>query len=298
MTESSTSVKELARSSDVAQPHNYTGGRPVPVPWRDIDNIAPAGSINSSVRDMARWMRFILADGKFDGRQLLKPETLGEITSPHTVLRIGPDTLNPSRHFLSYGLGIGLSDIHGVKLLQHTGGIDGMLSLVAMVPERRLGIVILTNVSGHNALYAALQNRILDAFLAPSAPARDWSAVMLAQTVKQEAAQAEQVRKLMAQQVPNTQPSRPLDQYAGTYRSEMYGDVTVSAEEGALHLKYGSAYDFVLKHFHYDTFLAGDRGALDDGEPTFIQFRLDPMAKVASVELPDIGEFKRVEAKK
>lgn len=296
MTASSTSVKELAGQGNVASPHDLGAGaaRPVPIPYLDIDNVAPAGSINSNVQDMARWMRFVLAGGKANGQQLLKPTTLAELTSAHTVAtRIVADTLTPSTHFSMYGLGIGLSDLLGVKVLRHTGGIDGMLSYVAMVPERKLGIVVLTNVAGHNALYTALGTRILEAFL--GAPPRDVSAQALAATTKGEQAAAERAKKRWESRVQGTSPSRPLAEYAGTYRSEMYGDLSVALEDGQLMLRYPKAIDVALTHFNYDVFLGSERGtpAAAPGA-SVVAFALDAMGKVASVDVEQLGEFVRV----
>ena len=94
-----------------------------------------------------------------------------------------------------------------MKVLQHTGGIDGMLSFVAMVPERRLGVVVLTNTSPHNSLYTALGNKILVDML--GGPKRDWSAQTLAETNAAEQAAAKRLNDRIAARVPNTQPSRP-----------------------------------------------------------------------------------------
>lgn len=296
MTSSSTSVKALKSATNVAQPHSL--GRhqehPVAIPYLDIDNVGPAGSINSNVQDMARWMRFILRGGTNDGRVLLKPATLAELTAPHTVAtRIVNDTLNPTHHFTMYALGIGTSDLMGVKVLQHTGGIDGMLSFVAMVPERKLGIVVLTNVTGHNALYSALGQRILNFFL--GAPARDWSAMALAQTVKAEQGADAQIKAMMAKRPADGKPSRPLEEYAGTYRNEMYGDVTVAMESGALRLHYFTAVNLALAPFAYETFVGTPvTGSILDPDPTAVQFSLDKLGNVASLELPEVGVFKRV----
>ncbi len=295
MTSSNTSVKQLASVTDVARPHALAPKmeRPVAIPYLDIDNIGPAGSINSNVQDMARWMRFILRGGTVDGRTLLKPSTLADLTSPHTIAtRVVNDTLNPSRHFVMYALGIGTSDLMGVKVLSHTGGIDGMLSYVSMVPERKLGIVVLTNVSGHNALYTALGARILNAFL--GGPTRDWSAISLAQTVKAEKSAEERMRKMMAEVPADAKPTHALDAYTGTYRNEMYGDVTVSMENGGLRLHFFSATNLALAPFNYDTFLGTPvTGSNLEPEPTPIQFGLDKLGKVVSVELPDVGTFVR-----
>ena len=298
MTSSNTSVRSLAAMPNVATPHDLTGTmtRPTAIPYLDIDNVAPAGSINSNVQDMARWMRFVLADGSFGGKQLLKRETLLDITSPHTIAqRVVADTAVPSTHFNLYALGIGVSDLHGVKVLRHTGGIDGMLSYVAMVPERKLGIVVLTNVTGRNAMYAALGTRILTSFL--GGPTRDNSALALVEFTKAEQAAAERFRTRMAQRPANTSPSRALGDYAGTFRSEMYGDLTVTLENGVLMVRYPRAVEFKLWHFAYDTFLGTSATETAPGpDAAAVRFSLDPMGVVTKVDVQEIGEFTRVRA--
>ncbi|MEP7382722.1 MAG: serine hydrolase [Gemmatimonadota bacterium] len=295
MTASNTSVRQLAGMPDVASPHNLAGAasRPTPIPYLDIDNVGPAGSINSNVQDMARWMRFILAGGTAGGKQLIKARTLLDVTSPHTIAqRIVADTAVPSFHFSLYALGIGVSDLLGVKVLRHTGGIDGMLSFVAMVPERKLGIVVLTNVNGHNALFSALGVHILTAFL--DGPKRDESALALADMRRAEAAADSTFRKRMADRPSDTHPSRPLAAYAGTYHSEMYGDLTVSLEGGSLMLRYPKAVDFKLSHFSYDTFLGASPTVLAIGpDASMVRFALDPMGEVTSVDVEEVGEFTR-----
>ncbi|MCC6770433.1 MAG: serine hydrolase [Gemmatimonadaceae bacterium] len=296
MVASNTSVKQLAGRPNVASPHNLAPGetRPVQIPWMDIDNIAPAGSINSNVQDMARWMRFILGGGTAGGRQLVKQSTLADITGPHSIAtRVVADTLNPTRHFSLYGLGIGISDLHGVKVLQHTGGIDGMLSFVAMVPERNLGIVVLTNVAGHNALYTAVGSRILNDFL--GGPTRDWSAIALQQTRRAEEEAAKRAQARYAARVVDAKPSRALGEYAGIYRHEMYGDATITLEDGTLRLRYPAAVDVRLRHLHYDTFLGGAPSTPPDSpDGAVVRFALDARGRVASVDVEGIAEFARV----
>ncbi|HET9984387.1 MAG TPA: serine hydrolase [Longimicrobiales bacterium] len=292
MSASNTSVKALDLSGNVAAPHQWMDGKPVPVPYRDIDNIGPAGSINSNVRDMAQWLRMLLEDGSYGGRQIVKATTLQEIESPQTITAAMPDSLRPSTHFGAYGLGVGMVDYKGVKVLQHTGGIDGMLSLVAFVPEKQLGLVVLTNTAGHNALFQALMYRVLDAYL--GGPTRDWSAILLAQTKTQEARAEAAQKKAEAARVPGTKPSLPLEKYAGTYADSLYGQARVSLEDGHLVLRYGPAFTGDLEHWNYDTFRAKWRGAGLGGGTALVGFALDAAGVAARMDVEGIAEFKRV----
>ena len=302
MRASNTSVRDLAGQTDVATPHLLDKGTLTPVPWRNIDNIGPAGSINSNVEDMAKWLRFLLDSGKVGDRQLIAASTLREISSPQTIIPSADDTLSPSTHFHAYGLGVGMYDLLGVKVMSHTGGIDGMLSQVTWVPERHLGFVILTNTEGHNNVFAAVGRRILDSYL--DAPPRDWSAIMLAQTNKQEAAQAQATQRLEASRPKDATPSVPLDRYAGHYSNEMYGDVNVDvAAADKIVLQYGAGRVGDLEPWSRDAYKIVWRGKREGSG--LVQFIVDPIGTVRSLRLyesltpaafrsPDVDEFRKV----
>ena len=127
---------------------------------------------------MAQWVRLQLGNGTYAGKPLISSAAVKEMATPQTVIRLEGQMarLYPEAHFLNYGLGWFLSDYRGRKLVEHGGAIDGMRALVAMIPEEKLGVVILTNLSG-TILSVPLSYRIFDAYL--GAPARDWSAEML-----------------------------------------------------------------------------------------------------------------------
>ncbi|HEY7817985.1 MAG TPA: serine hydrolase domain-containing protein, partial [Vicinamibacteria bacterium] len=137
MSRSRTSVRELDGISNVAEPHEKIDGKITAVPHRNIDNIAPAGSILSSASDMTRWMLLMLGEGELDGKRLLSKESAAEVWKPNVIYPMSPEakTLFPSTHFSTYGLGWGLRDYRGRFLATHTGGIDGMLSQVLVAPE-------------------------------------------------------------------------------------------------------------------------------------------------------------------
>ncbi|MGH7635916.1 MAG: serine hydrolase domain-containing protein, partial [Gemmatimonadaceae bacterium] len=201
MTSSSTSIAALARQNDVASPHLIEKGIARAIPWRNVDNIGPAGSINSDVLDMAQWIRLQLGNGTYAGRQLVSERSLQETHSPQTIISSPHDSLTPSTHFALYGMGWVLEDYRGREIVWHNGGIDGMLSEVRLVPQAQLGIVILTNAEGHN-LNPALMYRIIDAYL--GAPARDWSALYLARFKQAQAAQQAAEQKVLAARVTGT----------------------------------------------------------------------------------------------
>jgi hypothetical protein len=202
--------------------------------------------------------------------------------TPHTIAGPARDTLFPTTHFNTYGLGLFLQDYQGRQLVQHGGGIDGMVSQLVLVPEERLGVVVLTNTDAQ-ALAAALPYRVIDGFL--GVPPRDWSALFLARH-RVEQRQADSARRaLEAARTRNTRPSLPLEKYAGTYEHVMYGDIGFAVENGALVLRRGTEFTGRLEHWHYDAFRV-DWAAPQVGQAvTFATFVSDGEGRPAHVRL-------------
>jgi hypothetical protein len=290
MTESNTSVRDLAGKQNVATPHTDVNDTLMTVPWHNIDNIGPAGSINSNVADMIKWVRFQLAQGKVGGKSLVSASALGETHTAQMTIPVSPDArqLNPYTHLEAYGMGWFLQDYRGRELDQHGGNIDGMSAMVAIMPEEKIGLVILTNANGSPVPTIAM-NRVLDALL--NEPARDWNAEYKKQFEKLRAQGKEAEQKRLAQRAMGTKPSLPLDQYAGVYSDSMYGDVSVRMDNGALRVKYGTAYDGALEHWHYDTFRATWQSRAMG--PMFVTFALGADGKVRSLDFEGVGSFGR-----
>ena len=294
MTATNTSVTVLNGAGDVAAPHSPVDGRMQPVGWRNIDNIGPAGSINSSARDMAQWIRLQLGGGVYNGRRLLSAAAVREMHAAQMVIPI--DTLSerlwPSTHFRAYGLGWSLSDYRGRKLVGHGGAIDGMRAQVTLVPEDRLGVVVLANGGEPSRLLTqAVAFRVVGAYLGGASP--DWSAQLLAVRRQQEARDSTERAKRERERVAGTKPSFELERYAGSYRNEMYGDVKVALEGGALVMTFGPHITGELAHWHFDTFETRWRDAMM-GRGT-VTFALHPQGKIKELVWTGLGPFGRVE---
>ena len=280
MRRSNTSITGLKGLTNVASPHALIDGKAVPVEYRMIDNVGGAGAINSSARDMAQWVRLQLAGGTFEGKQLIAPATLSEMHAGQIVPR---GSANVMFKFSEYGLGWGVQEYRGEKIVAHSGAIDGMQSLVAMIPERKLGLVVLTN-GLRTSLASAVELRVLDAFL--GGPVIDHSAIMkqkdddLARVAREKAAAT-------APPASNIAPTRlPLDRYVGTYSSDLLGDVAITLGEGKLALARPQAMA-VLDHDRADMFTArwnslSQRGIFGE---TPVGFTFAPDGKIATLEI-------------
>ncbi|MBX7054170.1 MAG: beta-lactamase family protein [Pyrinomonadaceae bacterium] len=140
MNNSTMSMKQMQKAKDYSfgYEYNFDTKATERKPFREIDQVAPAGSINSSARDMAEWLRFVINGGSVGGKRLVSEKSYEEWLKPQ--MKIAGTT--------SYGFGWFLQDWNGLKVVQHGGNIDGFNSMVAMIPERKIGFVMLTNVSG------------------------------------------------------------------------------------------------------------------------------------------------------
>jgi CubicO group peptidase (beta-lactamase class C family) len=270
----------LDGQSNIATPHMDLGDTIRPVANRPVDAVGPAGSVWSSVGDMAKWARFILDSGRVGGKRLLSEATFREVLSPQVVApREMYSTMTLVRpHFFTYGLGWFLHDYQGQAVAMHTGSIDGMSALIGLIPDRRLGVYVLANLD-HAELRHALMYRVFDMY-SGNAP-RDWSKELLALYSGLER-QADSARRDQIQRrVADTRPSLPLDRYAGTYTNQTYGNVVVSVRNDGLQFAFGRGRVGTLTHWHYDTFQA----KWDDvrRDPSLVVFAPDGAGGVSSV---------------
>ncbi len=284
MSRTTTSVKSL--KDNYSMPHNESGGKLRVLHLGNVDGASAAAGLNSSVADIAKWLRLQLGRGKFEGKQIFSEPRAGEIWSANTILGTNPFPVKdaPTRLFSAVGLGWFLNDYRGRKVVSHGGGLDGMISQTAMMPEENLGLVVLTN--SETGVNTIVQNKIFDVFL--DAPKRDWSAERLERAKQTKIKQAEEDAKLVAARVANTKLSLSLKDYAGNYVDQLYGDATVAEENGKLVLRFVQSPNFVadLEHWHYDTFQIKWRPSVAYNFPRgFATFTIDKMGKTDEMKI-------------
>ncbi|MGL3823020.1 serine hydrolase [Sphingopyxis sp. R3-92] len=279
MRRTSTSITALKGLANVATPHAMLGGQVIPVEYRMIDNVGGAGVINSSARDMAQWVRLQLGGGRFEGVELIAPATLAEMHSGQIVTGGGAGT---TFKFNEYGLGWGVQEYRGQKVVRHSGAIDGMQSMVTMIPERKLGVVVLTN-GLRTKLAAAVELRVLDAFLGGATI--DHSAIM--KQADDEAARRAREKGAAARSAAVPAPTRlPLDRYAGVYSSDLLGEVAITLVDGKLKLARPLA-SAMLDHDRADMFMAqwNSPGQMSITGPTPVGFSFAPDGAISALEL-------------
>lgn len=236
---------------DIATPH--LEGKPVD--FINYDNIGAAGSINSNVDDMLKWIELWLNKGVYNGDTLFSQSVYNTATLPHTNLSWKDEEIKGGTHFYSYGLGWFMNDYDGIKIIHHGGGLPGFHSKVVLIPSENTGFVILSNqLSG---LVDALYRKLLDFNLDIQNP-KDWAAIYLrrkqSRDAREEAGKHTNTVKIDTE---STGPSLTLDNYTGIYEDDMYGKAGISFKNGKLHLSLLPAKELLsgdLEHFRYDTF--------------------------------------------
>jgi CubicO group peptidase (beta-lactamase class C family) len=260
MKDTNTSADAYRADGDWASPHGKAEGKLQGAPFVNLDNAGPAGSINSSAADMARWLLVQLNHGKIPGTDtyLFSENSSAEMWAQQSVIPVvaaGFDALEALRpHFYGYGMGWFLRDYKGRKLVGHPGGVGGFVSRVMLVPEENLGVVILTNADDAYA-YESILYHILDSYL--GGPTQNYVASYKAVEDKDRKDADETLRKAQQARAADSKPSLAPDKYAGDYSDPWYGKVLIRAEDGGLVLKLplteqGTAAD--LQHWQFDTF--------------------------------------------
>jgi CubicO group peptidase (beta-lactamase class C family) len=254
------------------------------------DNTNPAGGINACADDMGRWMIVQLDSGRVGDHRLFRPATTRELWSLVTPMPIGtpPPELAPLHtHFNGYALGFRVNDYRGRKLVSHTGGLPGYVSKVAMIPELRLGVSVLTNQES-GAAFEAITYHILDFYL--DAPTHDWLAAYRHVTERSARRITTTEQGTAAERDTTSRPSLPLGRYAGGYTDRWYGDVGILLEGDGLVIDFRQTPSLVgdLHHWQYDTFVARwrDRALRADA---FVTFMLGPEGRIERVRMEAVS---------
>ena len=236
-----TSSKPFLRTGEtlpnLATPHFVRRDTVHTMASMNMENIAPAGSIVSTARDMAQWLRLQLGDGTFAGKRLVSAAALREMHLPQMLMGggggAGADSIT---RFSTYGLGWMVQDYRRHLLWQHGGNTDGMTTAMGMLPEQKFGVVVLSNMHGA-PLPGILMRYLFDRQL--GLPVRDLSTEALTRVAVQRRRADSTERAQAATRVADGRPALPLDAYAGTYIDSLYGEATVAVEGGGLVMRRG-----------------------------------------------------------
>ena len=250
MNESNFSVEDSKKAANFALPYLKKGDKVIGIPFRNIDNVGPAGSINSNVTEMSNWLLLNLNKGKFGEKQIISENNLKEIHSPQMITS---KTKKYKELFYStYGMGWGITAYRGHLMLSHGGGIDGFTALVSLMPQDNMGLVLLTNLGG-NPIPQIVAFNAYDRLLGLDQVQWNKRVKEQQEKAKKEAEKAKKEsdkdRKL------NTNSSHPIEDYAGDYSHPGYGVITIEMKGGRLKAIFNSI-EYPMKHYHYDIYEA------------------------------------------
>jgi CubicO group peptidase (beta-lactamase class C family) len=304
MTESSTGHEAYRSAANVAFSHTMLDGRVTAIPM-DAPSLgwaytySPAGGVNSTVIDMAKWLRLHLGQGVFEGTRLISEANMRVVHSPKTVIEPQPQsplvhtTLGSTQAF--YCDGWVYSAAHPYPVIWHNGDTGGIHAVVGFIPAAQLGLVVLTNLGG-TQLPEALLWYLNDLYF--SNPRTDWSQVLYAMLQAQQAA----ARTALGEPPTTPAPSLPLQAYTGTFHHQVYGDLVIEAAGDSLTLTVGPRrVQMALRHWNRDTFLVSwPENDAYLGASRLARFAIGPQGQPASITLDlftdvDQGRFVRVE---
>jgi CubicO group peptidase (beta-lactamase class C family) len=247
-----TSIRDLERMGNFAIPHKPVSDQNIPIDWVNWDNMGAAGGIISSSNDMAKWLIFQLDNGIWENDTILDPAAQNVLWTPHSnyTINLSSKKRNPGTNFSGYGLGWSVSDYYGNRMITHGGGYDGMYSQVAMLPEQKLGIVILTNTM--KGIATPLRYYIINQFI--NRESKDFSQDALDKSSEKSSVELE-IEAQKKVRVLNTEPTLDMAKYAGTYQTDMHGPIHIVKEGDDLFLNFEKAPDLTarLEHWHFDT---------------------------------------------
>ena len=254
MTRSLALSKDIETATNKASAHTVVDGEIRKVPYGRLDNMAPAGAISSSANDLSHWLLMQLNDGKYKNTQVVPASAIAKTRTPNSILGNGGALFNKG-HFALYGLGWFLQEYNGRKMVQHTGGVNGFVTSVTLLPEEALGIVVLTNTDANN-FYEALKWEIMDAYM--GLPYRNYSNVYLDRQKQRDAVDAKWLKEKRDTISMNIKPALPLSALTGTYKHEVYGNMTIAMENGKLvaHFEHHKGRYAVLEALGGNRFLA------------------------------------------
>ena len=277
------STDQIKKVKNVATPYFYENGKNIELKWVNWDNIAPAGALISSVNDYSKWLQLNLNKGTLNGKEYFSKSTFNKLTTPHINFSVNEN--DEKVNFKAYGLGWSIQDYQGYKIVGHGGGYDGMISKSTFVPEKNIGIIILTN----NLSWApsAMMYKTLDVLLANKTDGKDWSSNYLNYKQKQDSIAIVKTAKNESLRGKLNNKHLDFKEYSGVYTDKMYGNVKVYSKNEKLYfsMEKSPIFKAELKHWNHQIFtfrFDTNLSSLPEGK---LWFDLDKNGKVEKLHI-------------
>jgi len=287
MTRSNTNIFEFEKDSEASLPYTVNGrGGIEKIDYFNINGMGPAGSINSSVNDMAHWLKVWISGGKYKGKEILPVSYVRDASSSQMVREGGLPKEDKDIYLATYGFGWMINSYRGHYMVEHGGNINGFSASVSFFPTDKIGIVVLTNQNTSEVpevVYSSIADRML------GLKNIDWNG-RLNKEKTEAAKKAKEIKKTAENaRVLNTKPSHPLKDYDGLFDNPAYGVINVSFKNDSLFAMMGNE-KLLLRNYHYDVFsISGidKNGKIDTAESDLrFNFITGQDGKIESISIP------------
>jgi CubicO group peptidase (beta-lactamase class C family) len=281
MTNTNSNINGLKNASNGAIPYYLEKDSiSLKANYMDLDNMGPAGSINSTAADISNWLLAWINDGKANGKQIIPAAYRLDAMTAQMAMGGLVTQEQPDVHFANYGLGWMLSSYRGHYRVEHGGNVTGYTSSVGFFPADSIGIAVFVN-QNRSAANGIIRNYIADKMMGLTFT--DWNAKQLERQKKAIEAKALALKALDSLTITNTKPTHTLAEYVGNYVHPGYGDTKITKQGDTLIAIYNN-YRMVLKHKHYDVFTAyADDHTFDNGEGMPLKFNTGYNGEIESL---------------
>ncbi|MCV9928313.1 serine hydrolase [Flavobacterium sp. LS1R49] len=251
MNHSAASFLRLKDSTNIIAPHVPIDGKLKVIKRYQNHLFDAAAGIYSSVNDLSKWTIMQMNNGKYgsDNKQLFSEKEHDEMWQLQTI--IPARTKAPyNTHFSGYGLGWFLSDVKGYKQVTHTGGLEGIVTQVTLIPELQLGIIVLTNQQS-GAAFSAITNTIKDSYL--GIKSEDYVALYSSRMKANEETADKVTDEVWAVVAKNKKDKIKTDftKIIGTYKDNWFGEVTITEKKGKIYFASKRSPQLVGEVFFY-----------------------------------------------
>ncbi len=297
MNQTNTSVNDMEKTENRSLAYATELNTVKPIPYRNIDAIGPAGSINSCAKDMAHWLMTWINNGKFNEKEIIPPGYRTQAMTAQITTGGFPGTEFPDLHFSGYGLAWGVSSYRGHYRVEHGGGIDGFISSTCFFPTDSIGIFVVSNQSTPTT---SIRNFIADRMLKLSY--RNWGKAQLTDKLKADSIAKASPNKDSLNRKPGTRPSHAMADYTGTYENKGYGRIKIFLENDTVWVDYNEAgrrTKSYLQHYHYDVFrIRSTEETEENKDATKVRFNLNNKGDITDLSVQMEPAVKDIEFEK
>jgi len=285
MNNTNMSVTDMEKSADHSLAYTIEKDKPKVIPYRNIDAMGPAGSINSCSKDMAKWLITWINNGMYNKKELIPVSYRAQAITAQMVIGGGvPDNENPDIHMSNYGLGWMISSYRGHYRVEHGGGIDGFITTTGFFPSDSIGIFV---VSSNGQVSGNIRNFIADRML--KLTPRYWGKRDPADKAKADSIAKARPNTDSINRISNTKPSHVMADYSGNYENKGYGIMKLLIERDTLWADFneaGKKTKSFLQHYHYDVFrIRSTEETEENKDAPKMKFNMDSRGAIASLEI-------------